>query len=316
MTKIGMTESEIRYLVIISREDKVSLRYLAEKTGSLSPMILRTQNLLKEKGLVKTSKEGRSKEISISDSKHALLFRDMSLEFRHIKFEKYLSGSALEVLSAISFLKLATIKEIHQNCNVSEPSAARTISKLRKVGVVQKREEGYDISQRFESLKDFVIEFRHYMNAKSAKNFSKDSVILWEQNDVFIIESSTKKGDEVNFHLTGPSVFGKFGIKLFMTSSYHYYSPREKQIELEKAIVHTFLIPLSQRVILPVLLVWKKNEKKLNKKYLYDTVEKYGIKNRIDETYKYFETKGAYKPEHFPTWKEFASKAREYGLRV
>ncbi|WP_179370626.1 hypothetical protein [Nitrosopumilus ureiphilus] len=300
----------------ISTEGVTTTIYLADKTKILAPMIGKTLASLEEKGFVNISRSGKTKKIALSDSKHALLFRDMSLEFKHIKFEKYLSGSVLEVLSAIGFLKLATIKEIHQNCNVSEPSAARTISKLRKLGVVQKREEGYSISQRFERLKDFVIEFRHYMNTKSAKNFSKDYVILWEQNDVFIIESSTKKGDEGNFHLTGPSVFGKFGIKLFMTSSYHYHSPREKQRGLEKSIIHTFLIPLSQRVVLPVLLVWKKNEKKMNKKYLYNTAEKYGTKNRIDEVYKYFETKGAYKPEYFPTWKEFASKAKEYGLRV
>lgn len=239
-SKLSLTESEIRYLEIISTEGNVSVSRLCEKTKSLPSMVRRSLSSLEEKGFIKKYRVGLQKEISLSDSKHALIFRDMVLESRHVPFHKYLSGSSLEVLSAICFLSPGTRKEIQENSSVSEPSVARVFLRLKGVGIMQKRESKYVLSPRFEVLKNFVIEFRHYLNQKIAKEFSQDSVILWERNDEFIIESSTKKDDEGGFHVTGPSAFRRFGIRLFMMISYHFYSPRKKELGLEDAITHSF----------------------------------------------------------------------------
>ena len=316
MNKLSLTESEIKYLETISTDGNVSVSHLCNKTKSLPSMVRRSLSSLEEKGFIKKYRVGLTKEISLTDSKHASLFRDMVLESRHIPFHKYLSGSSLEVLSAICFLNLGTRKEICRHSNISEPSVSRVFLKLRRVGIMQKRGSSYGLSPRFEVLKNFVMEFRHYLNQKIAKKFSQDSIILWERNDEFIIESSTKKEDEVNFHLTGPSAFARFGIQLFMMVSYHYYSSRTQKISLEDAITHSFLIPISQRTILPVLLVWKKNYAKISRERLVDTSEKYGIRKFIDSIYEYFNSQGKQRIEEFPTWKEFKSKAEEYGLKI
>jgi len=315
MKKLSLTESELGYLQIISTKDNVSVSYLCEKTKSLSSMVRRSLSSLEEKGFIKKQRGGLSKEIMLSDSKHALIFRDMILESRHIPFHKYLSGSSLEVLSALCSLNLNTRKDIQLHSNVSEPSIARVLLRLRRVGIIQKKESIYIISPRFEVLKNFVTEFRHYINQKIAKKFSQNSVILWERNDEFIIESDTKKESEGDFHITGPSAFGRFGIPLFMMVSHHYHSPRAKKLYLEDNIAHTFLIPLSQRTMLPVLLVWKKNEKRINKERLITISEKYGVKF-VDYILDYFDSKGKQKIDEFPTWAEFKSKALEYQLRI
>ena len=316
LSKLSLSESEIRYLEIISTDGNVSVSHLCDKTKSLPSMIRRSLLSLEEKGFIKKLRVGLPKEISLSDSKHASLFRDMVLESRHIPFHKYISGSSLEVLSAICFLNLGTRKEIKEHSSVSEPSVARVLLKLRRVGIMQKKESTYSLSPRFEVLKNFVIEFRHYMNQKLAKEFSQNSVILWEKNDEFIIESDTKKENERNFHITGPSAFGRFGIQLFMMISHHYHSSRTKELSLEDVITHSFLIPMSQRTMLPVLLVWKKNEKSINRERLLSISEKYGVRKFIDSIYDYFNSKGKQKIEEFPTWEEFKSKALEYGLKI
>jgi len=316
MSKLSLTESEIKYLETISTDGNVSISHLCNKTKSLPSMVRRSLGSLEEKGFIKKYRVGLTKEISLADSKHASLFRDMVLESRHIPFHKYLSGSSLEVLSAICFQSLGTRKEICRHSNISEPSVARVFLKLRRVGIMQKRGSSYSLSPRFEVLKNFVIEFRHYLSQKIAKKFSQDSVILWERNDEFIIESSTKKEDEGDFHLTGPSAFARFGIQLFMMISYHYHSPRIKELRLEDVITHSFLIPMSQRTMLPVLLVWKKNEKNINRENLSNISEKYGVRKFIDSIYDYFNSKGKQKIEEFPTWEEFKSKAMEYGLKL
>lgn len=316
MIKLSLTESEIKYLEIISTDGNVSVSHLCDKTKSLPSMVRRSLSSLEEKGFIKKYRVGLPKEISLSDSKHALIFRDMVLESRHVPFHKYLSGSSLEVLSALCFLNLRTRKEIQEYSSISEPSVARVFLKLKRVGIMQKRESEYVLSPRFETLKNFVIEFRHYLNQKIAKEFSQDSVILWERNDEFIVESGTKKGDEAGFHVTGPSGFGRFGIQLFMMISYHFYSPRKKELDLEDTITHSFLIPMSQRTMLPVLLAWKKNEKRIDRERLTSVAEKYKVRELVDSIYEYFNSKGKQRIEEFPTWEEFKSKAGEYGLKV
>jgi predicted transcriptional regulator len=316
VSKLSLAESEIKILEVICTEGNVSVSQLCEKTNFIPSMVRRSLASLDRKGFIKKYRVGLPKEISLSDSKHALIFRDMVLESRHIPFHKYLSGSSLEVLSAICFLNLGTRKEIQEHSNISEPSVARVFLKLKHVGIMQKKESKYVLSPRFEALKNFVIEFRHYMNQKIAKEFTKNSVILWEKNDEFIIESNTKKENGNNFHLTGPSAFGRFGIQLFMTVSYHFYSPRKKELGLEDVITHSFLIPMSQRIMLPVLLVWKKNDKSINRERLMNVAERYGVRKLVNAIYDYFNSEGKQKIEEFPTWEEFRSKADEYGLKV
>lgn len=316
MNKLSLTESEIKYLEIISVDGDVSVSHLCNKTKSSPSMVKRSLSSLEEKGFIKKYRVGLLKKISLSDSKHASIFRDMVLESRHIPFHKYLSGSSLETLSAICVLNLSTRKEISEHSNISEPSVARVFLKLRRVGIMQKKESAYVLSPRFDLLKNFVMEFRHYLNQRLAKEFSQDSVILWERNDEFIIESSTKKEDDLYFHLTGLSAFARFGIQLFMMISYHYYSTRSQEIELEDALVHSFLVPMSQRTMLPVLLVWKKNETKINRLHIVGVSEKYGAKKFIDSIYDYFASKGKQRMDEFPTWEELKSKAYEYGVKM
>ncbi|CAE6502188.1 MAG: MarR family transcriptional regulator [Candidatus Nitrosotenuis sp.] len=316
LNKLNLTESELKVLEIISKAGNVSVSHLCDKTKFEPSMVRRTVASLDRKGFIRKHRVGLPKEISLSDSKHALTFRDMVLEASHVPFHKYLSGSSLEVLSAICSMNLGTRKEIRSHTSVSEPSIARVFLKLKRVGIVQKRESAYVISPAFGILKDFIVEFRHYLNQKLAKEFSQNSVILWERNDEFIIESDTKKDDEGNFHLTGPSAFGRFGIQLFMMNSYHYHSPRAKKIGLEDVIAHSFLIPRSQRTMLPLLLVWKKNEKDIDRERLANISEKYGSGKFIDSVNDYLNTRGRQKIDEFPEWEELKSKAEEYGVEI
>lgn len=316
LNKLNLTESELKVLQVISKEGSVSVSHLCDKTKLESSMVRRTVSSLDRKGFIRKHRIGMPKEISLSDSKHAMTFRDMVLKAAHIPFHKYISGSSLEVLSTICSMKLGTRKDILKHSNVSESSIARVFLKLKRVGIVQKRESAYSISPAFGILKDFIMEFRHYVNQKLANGFSKNSVILWERNDEFIIESDTKKEDEGNFQLTGPSAFGRFGIQLFMMSSCHYHSPRVKKIGLEEIIAHCFLIPRSQRTMLPLLLVWKKNEKDIDRDHLINISEKYDVRKFIDSISNYFDTRGRQRLDEFPEWTEFKSKAEEYGMTI
>jgi hypothetical protein len=169
----------------------------------------------------------------------------------------------------------------------------------------------YSVSPRFQSLADFVIEFRHYLNEKITTEFASDGVILWESNHEIIVESKRNREAD-GFQLTAVSLFARFEIPLLAGTSYFFYSPRRKKLRLEDAILHALLLP--DRSILPILLVWKKNRQEISLPYTERQAERYGASDRVQKTVRYFETRGAERPEGFPPWDEFLVRAREYGL--
>lgn len=311
-----LTATEIGHLTRLAGKETTLLRDLRETAKSKPSLTTRVISSLEEKGFVNTARSGHSKMLSISQSRHAMLFRDMALEYPHLDLAEILDGKSLEVLSAIAYTNPGTRKEICKNGQVSEASAGRVLLRLRRRGIVQKKEGGYLISPRFVLVKKFVMEFRHYLNYRKARNFAGDAVMVWERNDEFIIESMSREVDKNGFLLTGPSLFARFGVVLFMKSSYHFFSPRAKRVRLEDSILHSLLVQPSRRTMLSILLVWKKNQQKMRKKYLYSEARRYGIKSKIQHIEEYLDTKGKKRelPE-LPKWNEFASKAREYDIK-
>lgn len=296
---IKLSASELKTLSLVADLGKASATEIARELNALPPQVSRVLATLKEKELIKTEKTGLSKTVSLSDAKHAELFRRILTEFSHIRFDDLLAGVSLEVLSALSYLRLKSRKEIQENSLVSEASVAKILEKLRSRGIVHKPDSAYEVNPRFQALKDFVKEFRHHRNQNIAKRFADDAVILWECNSEFIIESEHSKQDR-RFLLTGPSAFGEFGITLIVIKSYYFHSPFARRLRLEDVILHSLLVPLSYRNIVATLLVWTKNQRKIDRSYFGTRCEKYGVKNYAKEIAEYFRSEGARRPESFP----------------
>jgi hypothetical protein len=68
--------------------------------------------------------------------------------------------------------------------------------------------------------------------------------------------------------------------------------------------------------MLAVLLVVKKNEKIIQTKYLLEQSKKYKIDIMVEAILDYLHTAGMRKEEYLPSWRDFKSKAIEYGLKV
>jgi predicted transcriptional regulator len=312
MYSMKLTESELKCLKLIASNGKASVSEIESELHSLPQQVSRVVRSLVGKGFVRTKKNGLSKTVYLSDSKHANEWRNLILEFNHVPFDQLLSGGALEVLSAISCMKLKSRKEIAEKCTVvSETAIAITLGRLKEVGIVQKKDSLYSVSSRFNTLNNLVSEFRHFLDQTLALDFASDAVVRWSCSNEFIIE--TKKSKEENgFVLTGPSAFGKFGVPLLVPSYYFFRSPSIRKLRLEDCILHSLF--LENRTMLPILLVWKRNQKKLDMNYLREQGEKYGAKQLLDEIAEYFDLEGAARPVGFPPWNEFQLRAKEYEL--
>lgn len=311
MQPMKLTASELKCLHLIASHGGKRASELREELHALPPHVSRVLAVLIEKGFVRTEKVGLSKTVSLSETKHATLWRKMAFEFGHMPLDAVLAGPSLEVLSAICCLKLRSRKEISENSLVSEASVAKALETLRQVGIAQKIGSTYSVSPRFHTLKEFVTEFRHYLNQRIAREFAGDAVILWECNSEFIIES-TKSEEENGFQLTGVSAFARFSIPLLAPKSHLFFSPFAKELTLEDVILHSLLV--GDRNMLSVLLVWKKNERTIDMNHLKKQSERYGAKDSMSEVVAYFASEGRERAVGFPPWNEFARRAKEYGV--
>ena len=308
-----LTSSELTVLKYLVTHENGSVAQAASALGLKVPQISKALATLSSKGLIYSQRQGKSKRIKLADTKHALLFRSMSLQLSHMKLASLLSGASLEVLSVLCFMQPRNRQEIARRSMVSEAWVARILTSLKRVGVAIKTDSHYAVSPRFQILANFVTEFRRYLNQRLARSFFEDAVVVWERNNEFIIEASKGGQEQRDFRLTGPSAFGRFGIVLFIPTSYYYHSPSVRELELEDLIIHSLLLPKSERITLATLMVWKKNEKSIRDSYLLQKAEEYGVKKRADEMNRYLATGGRECTRELPSWEEFMFKAEEYG---
>lgn len=316
METLTLTASELRCLEYLALSGPATLAAMRNNSGVHPRSVSRSSESLQDKGFAELGREGLSKTIQLTKSKHAQLFRRLVLEYRHMQFHKILSGSAIRVLSAISSMDLKNRKEIHANSMTSEASVARVLSRLKRIGVVVRREAGYKVSERFQTLADFVLEFRRYLNQKFAQSFSRDAIIVWERNAEFIIETSREQ-EEKGFRATGPSAFGRFGVTLMMQVSYYYYSPHDRQLGIDDLVVHSLLLGQQERNAMAILLAWKKNEDYMTTTKLYSKARGYGVAKEVEAFSAYLQSRGDIRHlRTLPPWSEFAAKAEEYQIRV
>jgi DNA-binding MarR family transcriptional regulator len=173
-----LSKSELKLLNLLSRRGEMDLGEIISSLGLTPARISQLVSSLRKSDFIKDTRHGMGKAIALSGSKHALLFAEVSNEFEHIDFPQILSGSNLEVLSAVSYLHLRSRTEIRDRCLVSEASVARSLSKLRQRGVVQ-RNSIYAVNGRFSRLREFIMEYRRYLNSRIASGLSERAHIVW-----------------------------------------------------------------------------------------------------------------------------------------
>jgi len=313
MQPMKLSAKEIICLRAVVNAGSARASGIATTIHTPRPHVSRLLGALEDAGLVTIKRIGLSKIVAISETKHATLWRKLVLEFGHMPLDELLSGTSLEVLSAICSARLSTRREIAQAALVSEPSVALVLEKLKQVGIIQKAASVYKIPPRFQTLMEFVIEYRSYLNLRIAQEFANDAVLLWECNAEFIIESQSPRAKK-GFQLTGASSFARFGVPLIALRSYFFYSPSDGKLKLEDNVIHSLLLPAREMNLLPILLVWRRQEKAMNMQYLKTRAQEYGAAEPVRQITEYFVSKGQDRALGFPSWDEFVLKAREYGI--
>jgi DNA-binding Lrp family transcriptional regulator len=284
-----------------------------EKSLSLKPALV-SHNLKKllKKGLILTIREGNRKYAYFNDTKHALLLRDLLISFDYIDWQNILTGKTIEILFQTLTPTGGTMTKF--------PKATlwRHLKDLKARGIITQTEKRYNINSRFSILINFLKEYQQFFANKLAKTLSENAVILWQKDMEFLARApKNTKTPSKNFHQTATSIFHEYDLPLFSEFDIYLYSTNKERIRPEDAILHTLLIePNNVRYTTYALLLLKKTEKKIDKKYLLQEAEKLGLENQINSVLQFLKTHTQTKEQALPTWNEFITKSKDYNVVI
>ena len=284
----ALSKMEVRVLLKLNGEKTIS-----ELASELGLSIYRTSVLvasIKRKGLAKTEKRGRYKIVSLSEAKPAEIFKRLTSKFGHMPLDEILSGRNLALLAVLMDIPLSA----HELCiksNLPRSTFYHVINKLSNYGFIGEKDGKYFLIERYRLFHEFAKEFYELQNSIKAREFSRDSALIWSGVGEFILLTREYKGKDFgNFHLTGLGRFRDFGVDLIGTGQYHYYySEKTGKLSLEEIIVHALLIDFSPRTILYSTVLLLAYKDRIDQKKLFEFGRKYDV--RVSELLKYLEGK-------------------------
>jgi len=276
-----------------------------ETTLSVSPSLL-SYNLqkLQTKGLARTVKKNNKKQVFIADFKHAIVLRDLILTYDYVDWDNILSGKALRILFELL--------ENNKNLATAPKSTLwRYRRNLKARGIITPTNA---INPQFNLLIEFLREYQKFFANKLARTFSENSAILWQKDMEFLIRvPNDTKPSMPNFFKTALSVFPQYDLPLISEFDYYFYSTNKKTLKLEDVLLHTLLIePTNVRYKTYALLLLKKTCQQIDKTYLLQAANRFGLANEITKLFQFLDTHVQPKDHSLPTWEEFITKAKDY----
>jgi DNA-binding MarR family transcriptional regulator len=210
--------------VLVSiREGRRSMKDIAHDQSISSPELTRLVKSLTSKGLVVSERLGMSRWVSISNLKHATHLRRVLGEYNHMKLDRILSLTTLDVISSLAATPGQTRTDIVSNTGISPRTLQTALKHLRELGVVRVKTRGvYELSDRFAPFGEFAREFDEYSNQRKAIDFCQDSVVVWQRGQEFIIRTKCDR-ESAEFRLTAFSRFERYGVPLFLGWQYYYH---------------------------------------------------------------------------------------------
>lgn len=304
-----LSSGEIQLLQYLSRQRTSKLSELSEATGLRRPTVSTQFAHLSDLGLVRWERQGRSKIIGLSDSKHATLLRNMIANSPSLRYEFLLSGKSLDVLAAIHLLNLSSLREIEDFSRVSHVTVIELLSTYRQLGAVRKQNGRYRLGVRYGIVGDFLREFRSYTNLRMLRDGAPDATVVWERDrDILFRSAGPLPG---TFQPSAFSAFPRFGVDLFVADGgYYFHSPRDVRIGTSEALVHAVLAAESPRERALVLILM--NKAPFDEERFVWLSRIYGAEEAARSYLVYLKTRGRDRRPRFPPWQEFSRRMREY----
>ena len=269
-------------------------------SGTISKII---KKMIKN-GLAKKNRQGMKIIVETAQTSHAQKLEVIIKNFNRLPLEKILSYSNLKLIAILEYP--LNKKEISQMLNISRQWTYKTIKDLSQYGVILKKQNGYYKNPMHHLLFDFAKEYYNYKNHQTLKTISEDAVIIWQHGDEFLFK--TKK-ELTKSSKSAVTAFSKYNLPLLGDIKYYYNT--ERQLKTTDIILHTILInPQSKTYNAYACLLYEKTKPRdiIKKARIYNLSEHMQILISFTE-------KQESEKKFMPTWDEYISLAKQYGVR-
>jgi DNA-binding transcriptional ArsR family regulator len=301
----AFSKAELQVLKEIARGN-YGLSSIQEKLSVKPSLLTYTLKKLQDKGLIKLANKGIKKQAYLSDTKHAILLKNLLTIYDYVDWENLLRDKAIEILFQV-------LTEPEKLTDVPRNTLWRYMKDFKSRGIIT--QEG-KVNPQFRSLPEFLEEYQSFFTKKIANELSENSVILWQRDMQLLIRTAkSTKPPNGDFHKTAISIFPDYDLPLFSEFDIYFYSTKKKTIKPEDAVLHTLLIePGNVRYSTYALLLLKKTEKQIDKKYLMNEAKRLGLETQIEGMLEFLQTHIRVEGQSLPTWNDFTEKARDYGV--
>ncbi|MBX0305674.1 ArsR family transcriptional regulator [Haloarcula salinisoli] len=306
-----LTEGEIRALTALHGEQTVS-----ELATNLDRSLSYTSELvdqLETAGLVETRRQGKTKQIELSDAKALELLAGLTQQYTHIDWPELLSGAALRVCYFLDTPRPVT--DIARHADVHRSTVHRALSPLQHRGIVYQTDDGaYALNDGFEQLSAFARELAHHVHRQTVNDQTDTYTILWESLDKFLVQTTTEITDE-HFIPTGPDQFQRYDLPLLARDRrYYLYSETMSELSPELLVCHMLVIDSGARAQSYCLLLL--SHVSIDRDELRAQATKYGVDDVVDDLCIYLDTSGAQRTSRLPEWEDFQELAEEYEVTL
>ena len=264
---------------------------------------------LETAGLVETRRQGKTKQIRLSDAKAFELLTTLMQQYAHIDWPELLSGAALRVCYYLDTPR--TVTDLARHADVHRSTVHRALTPLQHRGIVYQTDDGaYALNNGFEQLSVLARELAHHIHRQTIEGQTDTYTILWESLDEFLVQTTTEIADE-HFIPTGPDQFQRYGLPLLARDRRHYlYSETPSDLSPETLCCHMLVIDSGARSQSYCLLLLSHVD--IDRDELRAQAVTYGVDDVVDELCTYLNTSGDQRTARLPEWKDFQELAEEY----
>ncbi|WP_233139009.1 HTH domain-containing protein [Halorubrum salipaludis] len=315
-----MSESHLRVIsqLIDGGDPEVSISTLADQLEWSTSHASRVITELEAYGCVQTKQSGREKLVSLTEIEPIEQLEGLLTEYRHMDLPALLAGSGLQILYYLDRGRTAT--ELAERSGVSRATVYRRLDDLQLVGVIGKSKSRYRLNEPFTVLASIARGLFHQKHRRETREHVVGLNFLWETHDEYLFACDSDISTE-GFHLTGPALFGEFGVPLLTRDRRHYFrTDRLTEVDPVELVCHTLLIDDGSRYRTYCLLLIQKQD--IDRTELRERAEHYhpeatiDLRTIVDGLIEYLETSGETTAEHLPEWEEFKQTAREYEVTL
>jgi len=306
-----LTEGEVRAHTVLHGEQTVS-----ELATNLDRSLSYTSELVEQletAGLVEARRQGKTKQIRLSDAKALELLTDLTQQYSHIDWPELLSGAALRVCYYLDTSR--TMTDLARHADVHRSTVHRALAPLQHRGIVYKTDDGtYTLNDGFEQPSAFARELAHHVHRQTVEEQIDTYTILWESLDEFLVQTTTEITDE-HFLPTGSDQFQRYDLPLFARNRrYYLYSETTNELSPEMLCCHMLVIDSGARAQSYCLLLLSHVD--IDRDVLRAQAVTYRVEDVVDELCTYLDTSGDQRTSQLPEWEDFQELAEEYEVTL